>query len=305
MNTIKDTRGKSVIKSLAEVYQQLYLCPGDEGREKYPDIVRMGMDAEQKDLSHFMMSEKDRLDLVETPEGKVTMVTLSERRDFVTFLRIMANRCDPVSIPDTQGASMISGVINWTKINAHKEQFFKERISKGDVDPDWETEFRSFTSDKRNYLDVVIVLSVGPYSGIPGTAFGYTDDEWIGISNTIRLYHECTHFVCGKRYPAKKDAVWDELVADAVGIYAALGKFDPDMEGRFLGIGDERYSGGRLENYITDLSGEERQTALDEMAARISGILKSFENKIAEKTFSGPFDIIDPLQEMQDAWNER
>ncbi|MBQ6575892.1 MAG: hypothetical protein IJL90_07295, partial [Lachnospiraceae bacterium] len=47
----------------------------------------------------------------------------------------------------------------------------------------------------------------------------------------------------------KIDAIWDELVADAVGITAAFGKYDADLEKLFLGIEGNTYTGGRLENY--------------------------------------------------------
>ena len=53
-------------------------------------------------------------------------------------------------------------------------------------------------------------------------------------------------------FPEKIDAIWDELVADAVGIYGALGRFDPELEKLFLGIKGELYTGGRLENYVEE-----------------------------------------------------
>lgn len=55
-------------------------------------------------------------------------------------------------------------MINRAKIKAHKEEFFKAEAEKGSLRPDWSTEFKRFTSDKRNYQDAVIVLSVGPHS---------------------------------------------------------------------------------------------------------------------------------------------
>lgn len=48
------------------------------------------------------------------------------------------------------------------------------------------------------------------------------------------------------------DPVRDELIADAVGLYAAFGRFDPETEKRFLGVKDGRYVGGRLENYTDE-----------------------------------------------------
>ena len=48
------------------------------------------------------------------------------------------------------------------------------------------------------------------------------------------------------------DPVRDELIADAVGLYAAFGRFDPEKEKLFLGVKGGRYVGGRLENYTDE-----------------------------------------------------
>ncbi|MBQ4482873.1 MAG: hypothetical protein II966_06530, partial [Lachnospiraceae bacterium] len=229
-----------VIATLADTYRQLYVAPGPGAKEKYLAIVEKGHEPETRDLSHFITSEKDSILTVQTLVGEVTVITLGNREDFVTFLQIMANRCEPVDIPDTQGASIIDGVINRRKIEQHME---------GLSGPEYNEEFRRFTADKRNFKDALIVLSTGPYSAIPAGRIGACDAEWITLSQKIRKYHECTHFICRRLYPDKKDAVWDELVADAVGIVAAFGKFDADMEKLFLGIEGDTYTGGRLENY--------------------------------------------------------
>ena len=42
----------------------------------------------------------------------------------------------------------------------------------------------------------------------------------------------------------------------AVGLYAAFGRFDPEIEARFLGIQNGRHVGGRLENYTDDPCGK-------------------------------------------------
>lgn len=286
----KNLSGKEVYTALAEVYQQLYLKPAEEGREEYADIVRCGEDAEVKDLSHFTMNERDKLEYLNTPAGEVCCVTIYEREDFETFLRIMANKCKAVPIPSTQGASILDGVINWTKIYDHRDEFLRSETEKGNPEPDWDEEFKRFTSDKKNYLDALIVLSVGPYSAIPASKAGVSEDEWIRLSDTIRKYHECTHFICRRKYRDKIDAVWDELVADAVGIYAAFGKFDSEMEEIFLGIKDGRYEGGRLENYVKE--------DLSELSSKISGILKAFRDMIKEGR--DPYETAILLEESKD-----
>lgn len=326
-----ELHGADVLTSLAKIYQQLYIAPGNDNADKYADVVKKGHDIEDGDLSHFIMDTRDSLVYEDTPAGMVCVITLYNRADFVTFLRIMANRCTMAGIPDTQGASIIDGVANWAKIREHKEAFISGERMKGNPFPDWKAEFARFTSDKSNYLDTLIVLSVGPYSGIiTETVNGYfrsrgrldksddaedarseiTGDEWLSLSDTIRRYHECTHFICRNRFPDKKDAVWDELVADAVGIFAAFGGYDHGLGELFLGIEDGRYTGGRLENYIKTDTGDERweeekKRLLEELAMKTTPVLKRFEELIDVNRDMTPFDIAILLEERKERlWDD-
>ena len=281
-----ETQNKTVIETLADTYRQLFVAPGPGAKEKYLDIVERGNEPGTRDLSHFITSDEDSLVYEETPAGTVAIITLGRREDFVTFLRIMANRCEEVDIPDTQGASIIDGVINRRKIEQHME---------GYSGPGYNEEFRRFTSDRRNFKDALIVLSIGPYSAIGADKIGVSADEWMTLSNKIRKYHECTHFICRNLYPDKKDAVWDELVADAVGIVAAFGKYDADMGKLFLGIEGDTYTGGRLENY-TDVDAK--------LTVKILGVLEQFSKIISENQQAGPYEIAVMLEEQKEAiWN--
>ena len=277
--------GTDVLPYLASLYPQLYLAPGEAGAQAYKRVVTRGEQPELQSLAHFRGNENDRCAAEETPAGAVRVVTLHERADFETFLQIMANRCVPFAVPRTQGASILDGVISWSRIRAHQAEWLAAQIAGGDAAPDWNAEFRRFTADKRNYLDALIVLSVGPYSGVDGAAFGYDEGAWLGISHDIRKYHECTHFVCRRMFPEWKDPIWDELTADAVGIRAALGRYDPDMAGRFLGVGAGGYRGGRLENYAAE--GED----LDALAARVRAVLGEFDAIARENAGLAPFEL--------------
>ncbi len=77
-DNLKPLTGSRVISTLAEVYKQLYLCPGREGQAQYDDVVKRGRDVEKKSLSHFCMDERDRLEYLDTPAGSVLCVTLHE-----------------------------------------------------------------------------------------------------------------------------------------------------------------------------------------------------------------------------------
>ena len=232
---------KAVLLAIASDYPQLYLNPDIDDREEYRRIVLQGEEPAAKSLDHYAGSEKDCDETVDTPAGKVRVVTLGNRRDFELVMRgLMAAKDGPLAtIPASQGAAMLT-LFNWPRIYSHLAEFPKEEQAE---------EFKRFTSDKANFTDMLIVLSRGPYSGIGAEEAGFDEKEWLDYSDIIRRNHEITHVICRRLYPDDVDPVRDELIADAVGLYAAFGCFDPEMEKLFLGIKDGRYIGGRLENY--------------------------------------------------------
>lgn len=290
----------SIFRELADIYQQLYLDPDKTEIEEYKSIVLAGQDAGTKDLSHFTGSQKDRKETVQTPAGPVEVITLFNRKDYETFVRaMMAAKEGPLApVPATQGASTIM-TFNWPRIKAHKEKFFIEEAEKGNMSPDWSEEFRRFRQVKSNYIDMLIVLSVGPYSNVPADKMGLGEEEWIERSHVIRKYHECTHFICRTLYPDKIDAIFDELVADAIGLYAAFGRFEPEKEKLFLGIKDGAYVGGRLENYVTEDAAKE--DGLSALAKECESVLQRFEKVVKSAGEQEPFDIIEKLIDVKNA----
>ena len=194
MDVLTVWKGKEVFEELAEIYGQLYLEPGEEGEQLYPEVVLKGRMPEVRKLDHFHMTDEDSCCLAQTPAGGVMVITLHDRRDFETFLQIMGKKCRRVDIPATQGASILDGVINHRKIEAHRDEFFRKAKEEG-KEPDqleWLQERSRFLEDKRNYRDALIILSVGPYSGVPADKAGFPEPDWLSISQTIRMYHECT-----------------------------------------------------------------------------------------------------------------
>ena len=250
----------TVIETLAEIYPQLYLDPNREEKEAYRKVVLQGEMPESRDLSHFRQDPLDR---------------------------------KKASIPASQGASTLVA-FNWPRIYAHREQFMEEQRAAGVEEPDWSEEFSRFISVPANYQDLLVVLSWGPYSSVTAAEAGQTEDTWPEISYAIRKYHELTHVICRRLYPDRIDGVWDELVADAVGIYAALGHYDAALEKRCLGITGERYTGGRLENYSDDT---------EKLAKPVSEMLDRFCGMIGEHPDAAPFDLIPILQEYQESFH--
>ena len=273
--------GSSVIGKLAEEYPLLYLDPDRDPQEVYRKVVLRGEGPETESLDHYRGSPYDSDEMTDTPAGPVRVVTLGDRHDFELVIRgLSAARNGPLApVPDSQGAAMLT-VFNWPKINAHLEGFPEEERS---------AEFKRFTSIKENYLDMLVVLSRGPYSGVPASAVGCTESEWLDLSDTIRRFHELTHVICRRLYPDDIDPVRDELIADAVGLYAAYGYFDPETEKLFLGIRDGRYTGGRLENY-TDKP--------DTMIGNVLSRLDRMKELIESLAGTAPFGLIHPLMDI-------
>lgn len=298
-------KGKEVIENLAEIYGQLYLIPGKEGAELYPEVVLKGKMPEVKRLDHFHFTDEDSCCFAQTPAGEIMVITLCDRRDFETFLRIMAKKCKPVDIPATQGASILDGVINHRKIEAYRDEFIRKAKEAGkEPDPiEWMQERNHFLEDKRNYRDALIILSVGPYSGVSADRTGYSEEKWLSVSQSIRMFHECTHFVCRRLFPEKIDAIWDELIADAVGIYAALGRYDFALAGTVLGIEDGKYTGGRLENYVP-ADETDKEKFIDGILPKILPVMERIET-ISESLTQDPFELAVSMEkEKETLWDK-
>ena len=234
-------RNVSVLKALAEEYPQLYLNPDTDTQEVYRQVVLRGGEPERRNLDHYRGDPADREEIMQTPAGYVRVITLGSRQDFELVMRgFMAAREGPLTpVPASQGAAMLT-VFNWPRIHAYLGQFPEEERAEA---------FSRFTAVRENYVDMLVVLSRGPYSHVDAGTMGETEEEWLGHSDRIRRFHELTHVICRRQYPGDVAPIRDELTADAVGLYAAYGRFDPETEMLFLGIRDGRYTGGRLGNY--------------------------------------------------------
>ena len=234
-----------ILYEVAKRYPQMLLPieKGISGSEEFRDAVLRGKKVDRE--PDFSFAEGDALSYCETPAGRAEILYLADRADFVHAYRALGYRCEPADIPPSVGAATILGLFNWEKIHAHEEAW----LAAGNTD--WPEEFARFTSEKKNYVDTLILLSAGPYSAVPAERVGLGAEEWIGRSVQIRKYHELTHFVCRRMAPEKKDALRDEVYADCIGLLAAFGEYDARLAGIFLGIETGTFrEGGRLSHYM-------------------------------------------------------
>lgn len=214
---------------------------------RYIDIVCRGR-LPLHPISPFQGSSRDEERHIETPVGIIPVLHIGNRKDFERFVNVLRDRCEPVPVPPSMGALTLLGVINWHKIQAHKQQWILSGRTDG-----WLEERKRFTSDPVNYRDTVVLVSDGPYSALPAQDAGMEPDLWQERSLEIRIWHELTHVVCRKLWPDHKQAIRDEILADCVGLLAAFGRYDPTLALALLGVTADGYrSGGRLQNYLSE-----------------------------------------------------
>lgn len=194
-----------------------------------------------------------RLFFAETPVGRVPVILAASRPDFVALVRALGHLNEPRQILDSVGATIIGGFNNWDRIASLR------RAWEADPPPGspstWAERWRELAREPSLYQDRFIVLSSGPYSSASAADVGLSEEEWTRCSIALRLEHECTHYFTRRALGAMRNRLIDELIADYMGIIAAIGHFRADWLLRFLGL--EQYPtyrpGGRLEEYRGEL----------------------------------------------------
>ena len=216
------------------------------------DLSALGADGLFEGGLQLVDPDRLRLDLHPTPAGSIPVLTAPVREDFVALVQALTRRNEPTPLPDSMGALMVSGYNNWDRVRRYREAWEAEG-----GDGSWGSAFQSLIPQRDLYQDRLILLSEGPYSGVPASAFGLSESDWIQTSHVIRREHEVAHYYCRRALGAMQHNAFDEVLADAYGIVQATGTYRPDWHRRFLGLrgdGTLPEEGGRLWNYRADLS---------------------------------------------------
>lgn len=195
-----------------------------------------------------------RLEVVDTIAGGAPALIADDRRDFVALVQAFTERNEPVDVPPAMGACIVNGLTNWDRVEAYRARWKDEHADEADTG--WGEEFRRFAARKELYQDRFIILSRGPYSGIAADAAGLPETDWLAQSLTIRREHECAHYFTYRVFRSMRNNVFDELIADFVGLARAFGGYRRDLAARFLGL--ETFpairAGSRLDVYRGNLS---------------------------------------------------
>lgn len=232
------------------------IAEGIRDTPAYRRVVGRGLSAEDEPTATGLALEKpSRVELTLYPSlaGHVPVITTRWRTDFVALVRALARRNEPVLVPESQGASMVSGLVSWERLHRLRRAWEATPPARRES-ATWREEFQRIRPRKELYLDRFMILSDGPYSAVAAEELGLDDATWRERSLVIRREHECTHYFTRRAFGSMRNHLHDELLADYAGLVAAFGRFRSDYFLHFLGL--EAFPsyrpGARLELYRGD-----------------------------------------------------
>lgn len=235
------------------VQLQFPIQAGISDRADYRAATRKGqLPAAVEQRSSLMLQQPEALQLSIYPAlaGAIPVMVAGCRADFVTLVQALTKRNEPHPVPAAMGACIVGGYNNWDRVHRYRERWANQNPDHCSA-ADWAAEFQRLVPQKTLYQDRFILLSNGPYSNVEAAALGLSDADWQAYSGQIRLAHECTHYFTRRVLQSMRNHLLDELIADYMGIVAAIGHYRADWFLHFLGL--EAYpdyrQGGRLEAY--------------------------------------------------------
>lgn len=236
--------------------------------EGYRDATRRGRPVEEiAEATGLDLPQEESIEIVlhPTAAGRIPLLIARHRPTFVALLQALARRNEPEPVAGSQGALMVAGFNNWSRVGELKRRW-EAAPPEGRASATWAEEFGRIQKQRELYQDRFILLSDGPYSGVPAADLGLADGEWRERSLTLRREHECTHYLTRRLLGSMRNNARDELIADCAGISAASGKFRADW---FL-----RFMEGRLALYrgdppLSDEAFEVLRTVLERAAQNV------------------------------------
>lgn len=230
---------------------QFPIQAGISQAEPYRQATRQGLWPTTPYEGGLRLEAPERLRLVlhDTPAGQLPLLIAEHRPDFVTLVQALLRQNEPAAIPASMGASMVSGYNNWDRIRTHRANWAQQATDTSETA--WLAEFHQLTTRREAYQDRFILLSDGPYSAVPAATLGLDEATWRQYALVIRREHECAHYYTRRVLGAMRNNMLDEVIADYMGLSAALGHYRADWFLHFVGLEDfPRYrEGGRLQNY--------------------------------------------------------
>lgn len=243
----------SVLRSVL-VQLQFPIQAGISATENYRAATRKGHFTDSmSEATGLELQQPEVLQLVIYPTlaGEIPVLIAGCRADFISLVQALTKHNEPITIPDSMGATAVAGFNNWERIRQYR-QLWEAQQKELATEANWKAEFQSLILQKYLYQDFFVILSQGNYSGVTAAQLGLDEEEWLHLSLKIRLEHECCHYFTRRVFGSMRNNMLDELIADYQAIVAVNnGCYRADWFLRFVGL--EAFPnyrlGGRLENY--------------------------------------------------------
>src|SRR5436305_10243935 len=175
--------------------------------------------------------------LPSSPAGCIPLLVVRRRPEFEALLQALTKKNEPEPIPPAQGALMVAGYNNWSRIRELRRRWEALEPPARET-ATWGEECQRLQPQKDLYQDRFILLSDGPYSAVPAGDLGLGEGEWRELSLVIRRDHECAHYLTRRLFGSMRNNLLDELMADYAGLVGAVGRFRAGWFLRFLGLED-------------------------------------------------------------------
>ena len=249
---------------------------GISSTETYARLVRRGETVDEREFGATLTLDSPglRLELHDHPAGALPVLVAPCRADFERLYRALVCRSEPVPVGPAVNAQMIAGLVNWDRVHRVRAAWSEER-SPDEAGREWPAEMQRIAkSEPERFYDRLILLCDAPYGGRPASEYGldHSEDDWLRASMRLRLEHEFTHYATKRLYGSMRLNLLDELIADAMGMTAALGGFRAHWFLVALGLsgGGPPAASARVQTYRGDLSDDAFQVvcALTAGAAR-------------------------------------
>jgi hypothetical protein len=251
----REARARGAFAVLREHLPQLRfpVQPGISETEGYRAATRRGVPPEEiPEATGLAVERPEAIELVihESPAGRIPLLIARRREELAVLIQALTRRNEPEPVPPAQGALMVAGYNNWSRIRELRRRWEALPAAERET-ATWNEEFQRLQTRRELYQDRFILLSDGPYSAVPAADLGLAEGEWRQISLVLRRDHECTHYLTRRLFGSMRNNLLDELIADYTGMVGATGRFRAAWFLRFMGLEDfPRYRpGGRLDLY--------------------------------------------------------
>lgn len=249
---------------LSKCLPQLLIQVEKNAREgiQYKRLVLQGAEASAADLDGGMAEPHGfNLSIAEHWSGSMPVITVDKGEDFKNILRCLVYRCEPVEIQSSVHSQAISGLIHWGLI-------------------------RKIDRSKRCAL---LILHNAPYSSLDFKGISGVDnyEQWLRLSHQWRLEHELTHIACKAVVGEMRLNLYDELLADCMGMLKSIGHFSSKLFAKGLGVTEEGLftESSRMHAYTRELNVQDKsvvsQLAFEravELEQMLDGELKGIDN---------------------------